>query len=122
WYWVLYNIPATVTSLSKNAQGIGTAGNNSVNKVLGYAPPHSKGPGEKKYTLTVYALSAPPKISVPHGEVSREVLLSAMKGLVLASTELNVVHTRDLAGEAPPPGGRKGPPRDEKKGPRPQRP
>ena len=51
WYWVLYNIPADVTSLPKNVKGIGTLGNNSVNRELGYAPPHSKGPGPKKYTL-----------------------------------------------------------------------
>jgi hypothetical protein len=31
WYWTLYNIPAEVRSLTKNVQGIGTLGNNSVN-------------------------------------------------------------------------------------------
>ena len=99
WYWVLYNIPATVTRLPKNAQGIGTLGNNSVNKIVGYAPPHSKGPGPKKYTYTVYALSAPPKIGVAPSEVSRDVLLSAMKGLILASAELNVIYTREFASD-----------------------
>ena len=65
WYWVLYNIPAEVSSLDKNVKGIGTLGNNSVNRDPGYAPPHSKGPGPKTYTLTVYALSAAPQIAVP---------------------------------------------------------
>ena len=51
WYWVLYNIPADVSKLPKNVKGIGTLGNNSVNDELAYAPPHSKGPGAKKYTL-----------------------------------------------------------------------
>jgi Raf kinase inhibitor-like YbhB/YbcL family protein len=106
WYWVLYNIPATVTRLPKNAKGIGTFGNNSVNKVLGYAPPHSKGPGEKKYTLTVYALSASPQIGVPPAEVSRDVLLAAMKELILASAELHVVYAREFTTadtQGPPP-------------------
>ena len=98
WYWVLYNIPADVTSLPKNVKGIGTLGNNSVNRDLGYAPPHSKGPGPKKYTLTVYALSAAPQINVPPEEVSREVLLAAIKDSTLGTAELNVIYSR---GEAP---------------------
>ena len=94
WYWVLYDIPANVTSLPKNVKGIGTLGGNSVNRDIGYAPPHSKGPGAKKYTYTVYALSAP-QVNVPPSEVSRDTLLAAMKGLVLDSAELNVVYTRE---------------------------
>ncbi len=94
WYWVLYNIPADVKSLPKNAKGIGTEGGNSVNKCGGYAPPHSKGPGAKTYILTVYALSAPPQINGPTSEVSREVLLAAMKDKILASAELSVTYTR----------------------------
>ena len=94
WYWVLYNIPATVQSLPQNAKGIGTLGNNSVNNRGGYAPPHSKGPGEKTYILTVYALSAPPQITVQPSAVSRDVLLAAMKGKILASAELSVKYTR----------------------------
>ena len=66
WYWVLYNIPTDVTNLPKNVKSIGTVGNNSVNNRGGYAPPHSKGPGAKTYILTVYALSAPPQITVHH--------------------------------------------------------
>ena len=102
WYWVLYNIPADVTSLPKNVKGIGTLGNNSVNRNLGYAPPHSKGPGPKKYTLTVYALSAVPKITVPADQVSRDVLLAAMKDSLLATADLNVIYSR---GEQAPEGG-----------------
>ncbi len=54
---------------------------------LGYAPPHSKGPGDKTYILTLYALSAPLKISVPAAQVTRDVLLAAMKDKILASSE-----------------------------------
>ncbi len=94
WYWVLYNIPANVTKLEKNTSGIGTLGNNSVNGETKYAPPCSKGPGEKLYTYTIYALSAEPTFSVPASEVSRDVLLDAIKDITLANATLNVTYTR----------------------------
>ena len=94
WYWILYNIPADVISLPKNVQGVGTLGNNSVNGKAEYAPPHSKGPGPKTYIYTVYALSAPPQITLPPSEVSREVLLNAIQDHILAAAELRVVYTR----------------------------
>ena len=72
-------------------------GNNSINRELGYAPPHSKGPGAKIYILTIYALSAPPHLTVSPAEVNREVLLAAMKGKILASSELPVVYARGTA-------------------------
>lgn len=101
WYWILYNIPANAHSLPKNVKGIGTLGNNSVNGRTEYAPPHSKGPGPKTYVYTVYALSAPPRITVPPSEVNREILLSAMKDHILASAELKVVYTRSGGGDRP---------------------
>jgi phosphatidylethanolamine-binding protein (PEBP) family uncharacterized protein len=94
WYWVLYDIPVDVTSLPKNITRIGTLGNNSVNGDTAYAPPCSKGPGEKVYTYTVYALSAQPLLSVPASEVTRTVLLEAIRDITLASAELNVTYTR----------------------------
>lgn len=110
WYWVLYNIPPEVTGLPKNVQGIGTAGNNSVNNLGGYAPPHSKGPGAKTYVLTVYALASPVTPSVPPAEVGRDVLLAAMKDKILARAELSVTYDRtalmpggDARPERPPP-------------------
>ena len=95
-------------SRGRKATGIGTAGNNSVNRHLGYAPPHSKGPGAKTYYLTVYALSAPVSLSVPPAQVSRNVLLTAMKGLVLDSAELKFTYDRTpfierAGGSEPPP-------------------
>jgi len=118
WYWVLYNIPTDVTNLPKNVKSIGTVGNNSVNNRGGYAPPHSKGPGAKTYILTVYALSAPPQINVSPSEVSRDVLLAAMKDKIMASAELDVTYTRSGevqdGGENPRPGQERRPPRDPK--------
>ena len=110
WYWTLYDIPADVLSLPKNVKGVGTLGNNSVNRRREYAPPHSKGPGPKTYIYTVYALSAPPRITVAPSEVNREVLLAAMKDKILASAELSVVYTRSGSSEDRSPGA--GPPRD----------
>jgi Raf kinase inhibitor-like YbhB/YbcL family protein len=94
WYWLLYNIPPDTKSLPKNIKGVGTLGNNSVNGRTEYAPPHSKGPGAKTYTYTIYALSALVKLDVPPSEVTRDMLLAAMKGLLLGSTKMSVVYTR----------------------------
>ena len=94
WYWVLYNIPADVHSLPKNVKGIGTLGNNSVNGRTEYAPPHSKGPGAKNYILTIYALSAAPKLNVPPEQVDRARLLAAISSITLSSAELRVTYDR----------------------------
>ncbi|MSU52254.1 MAG: YHYH protein [Opitutaceae bacterium] len=105
WYWTLYNIPADVSALPKDVHGVGDLGNNSVTRRVGYAPPHSKGPGEKTYILTAYALSAPLKISAQAAEVNRDVLLAAMKDFILDSAELKVVYTRPGgSGDGPPRG------------------
>jgi Raf kinase inhibitor-like YbhB/YbcL family protein len=94
WYWILYNIPATAQSLPKNVKGVGTLGNNSINGQVGYAPPHSKGPGAKTYIYTVYALSSPVQLAIQPEKVNRDVLLTAMKDHILASAELKVVYTQ----------------------------
>ena len=102
WYWTVYDIPATVTSFPKNVQGIGKVGTGFKGQI-GYEPPHSKGPGAKTYVLTLYALSSPLKLTQSPSEVNREVLLAAIKGKVLASSSLRVVHTskgNDAAGPA----------------------
>lgn len=98
WYWVLYDIPAEVTSLPRNVRGVGTLGTNSVNGRTEYAPPHSKGPGPKTYVYTVYALSAPVKLDVKPEEVTRDALLAAIKDTVLASATLRAVYSRNVLG------------------------
>jgi phosphatidylethanolamine-binding protein (PEBP) family uncharacterized protein len=92
WYWTLYDIPADLTKLPRNVQGVGKVGTGFKGQI-GYEPPHSKGPGAKTYVLTIYALSAPLGITQAPREVNREVLLAAMKGKVLAHSSLRVVHT-----------------------------
>ena len=106
WYWTLYNIPHTTASLPKNVKGVGIFGSNSVNRQIGYAPPHSKGPGPKTYVITLYALSQPLEIKLPPEQVNRDILLEAMKEKVLTSSEIRVVYSRSGTGDP----NRQGPP------------
>jgi len=103
WYWILYNLPATVMSLPKNVKGQGVLGSNFQGRA-GYQPPHSKGPGAKTYVLTLYALSSALDIRGPAESVSYNTMLSAMQGKVLASTDLSVVYNRTGAADEPRPG------------------
>ncbi|QCB46173.1 YHYH protein [Hydrogenophaga sp. PAMC20947] len=103
--WVLYGIPGTTTQLSQDSHGVGTLGAGSNGPSAAYQPPCSKGPGQKSYTFTVYALSAAPVL--PQGTpVSGPQLLSAMSSITLGTTNLSLHHTRSGAnanGNAPPP-------------------
>jgi len=92
-YWTMWDIPATTTSLAKNARDIGKLGV-SFRGQLGYEPPHSQGPGLKTYTIHVYALSTSPKLPDSAREVTRDVLLTAIKNSILDSAELKVTYTR----------------------------
>jgi phosphatidylethanolamine-binding protein (PEBP) family uncharacterized protein len=93
-YWMLYNIPPEVHALPKDAGGIGMFACNSINRQPRYAPPHSRGPGVKTYTLTVYALAQPLEISIPPSQFNRALLLQCMRKQVLDSAELKVTCDR----------------------------
>jgi phosphatidylethanolamine-binding protein (PEBP) family uncharacterized protein len=93
-YIVLYNIPTTTTTLEKGTKSVGIWGTNTVNRRTEYAPPCSKGPGAKKYTLTVYALSSEPKLKVPQDRVTMDDLLDAIKDSTLATSTLDVAYSR----------------------------
>lgn len=95
-YWTMWDIPATVNSLAKNTKDVGKVGGGFRGRV-GYEPPQSRGPGEKIYVLTVYALSSPLEITQSAVKVNRDVLLAAMKDKVLASSSLSVSYTRSSA-------------------------
>ena len=107
-YWVLWDIPATITSLPEDAEGIGKSGVGFRGQ-SGYEPPHSKGPGEKTYTLHVYALSAPVVLEESSRSVTREALLEAMDGKILGQADLSVVYARAEGSTGGPRGGKGGP-------------
>lgn len=84
-HWVLFNIPATTSSLQENLQVQGTiqVGKNSYNSMTykGPCPPS----GTHRYFFKLYALDTMLKLSAGP---SKEQLLEAMKGHILAETEL----------------------------------
>ncbi len=93
WYWVVYDIPASTLSVPAGGPAPGRVGTNSVNDQLAYAPPCSKGPGPKTYTITVYALSDSPGFA-EGAAVSRDQLLAAVEGITLASSSIDVTYER----------------------------
>lgn len=93
WYWTLWGIPSSTSSIAAGTNGGATIGTNSVNGELAYAPPCSKGPGEKAYTLTVFALSDTPVISNA-SSIDRTALLAAIDDITLATSSLTVTYTR----------------------------
>jgi phosphatidylethanolamine-binding protein (PEBP) family uncharacterized protein len=92
-YWVVTNIPATVSGLEKNSTGVGTAGFNDKRRT-GYDPMNSKGPGPKTYHITLYALSAEPTFDTD--KVTRAEMLRAVKGITLAETTLTYTYERKV--------------------------
>ena len=90
-YWVIYGIPSNVTILAKNAKSTGTLGLNDKRRAA-YDPMCSKGPGIKTYHITVYALSAEPKLSA--NEATRANLLSAIKNITIAEGTLDFQYER----------------------------
>lgn len=90
-YWIVYDLPADCRGLAKNSSGRGSVGLNDRRKAA-YDPMCSKGPGVKKYHLTVYALSAAPKLSPD--KATRAGLLAAVEGVVLAEGTVEFLYER----------------------------
>lgn len=91
-YFTVFNIPVTTTSIPSGEKNIGTIGRNSKDNQPGYSPPCSQGPGAKTYTITVYALSS--ELALAAQDATRDALIKAMSGKVLASGELSVTYSR----------------------------
>jgi phosphatidylethanolamine-binding protein (PEBP) family uncharacterized protein len=91
--WVLYGIPGTKTSLATDSYGVGTLGVGSDGPIAAYQAPCSQGLGEKSYTFTVYALSAPPVLS-GSSAVSGAALATAMSSLTLGQAALTLTYNR----------------------------
>jgi phosphatidylethanolamine-binding protein (PEBP) family uncharacterized protein len=90
-YWVVYDIPTDVTQLKENSMNVGKLGLNDKRRAE-YDPMCSKGPGVKKYHVTVYALSAEPKLAAD--KATRASLLAAIKDLTLAEGTLDFQYER----------------------------
>lgn len=91
-YLVLFNIPATSNSaIAGNYPG--TMGMNFKDKVPGYTPPCSQGPGDKTYTFALYALSS--TISLSPTQATESTVMSEIKNLVLEKAELSAVYARN---------------------------
>ena len=92
-YIVTWNIPATTKSLDAGQKNVGVWGVNTVNGRAQYAPPCSKGPGEKIYVVTLYALSGEPKLPGT-GKVTRSDLLTSIKDITLGSSAIDLRYAR----------------------------
>lgn len=90
-YWVVYDIPAEVTQLTKDNQGVGRLDLNDKRRAA-YEPMCPKGTKLNTYHMTVFALSAAPKL--PPNGVTRAVLLEAIRDMTLAEGTLNFQHRR----------------------------
>lgn len=99
-YWLMTDIDPKTSSVAKNATDFGKMGLSTVHNRAEYAPPHSKGPGLKKYILTLFALSAKLNLADATQPVTVEALLPAMKGKILGAADLNVTYTRPATASA----------------------
>jgi len=91
-YLVIFNVPASVTTIPGGSKAIGTLGQNFQGKTLGYTPPCSQGPGAKKYTITLYALSS--TISLAAQEATLAKLQEVLSGKVISTTSIDGLYTR----------------------------
>jgi phosphatidylethanolamine-binding protein (PEBP) family uncharacterized protein len=91
-YFTLFNIPPTVTSVAAGATNVGIVGQNYQGKKIGYVPPCSQGPGSKKYSFYIYALNV--KLNMSASQATETSLLEAMVGKIIAKADLNAFYSR----------------------------
>jgi hypothetical protein len=101
-YIVTWNIPATTKSIAEGQKNAGLWGVNTMNGRAQYAPPCSKGPGEKIYVVTLYALSGEPKLPTS-GKVTRSDLLASIKDITLGSSAIDLRYARQSGTSAKTP-------------------
>ncbi|NCW44449.1 MAG: YHYH protein [Gemmatimonadaceae bacterium] len=94
--WVLYNIPASVTSIATGTSS-GTVGQADDGAGTNYAPPCSQGPGLKQYTIQVFALSAAGRVTGTPSQTTGAAVLEAIRSITLATATLNVSVNRTQA-------------------------
>jgi Raf kinase inhibitor-like YbhB/YbcL family protein len=94
-HWLLFNLPVQVTSLAEGVPQDGELadgsrqGQNSANR-LGYAGPCPPGGQTHGYVFRLYALDT--TLELPAG-ASKEEILGAMEGHILAQAELVGMYT-----------------------------
>jgi phosphatidylethanolamine-binding protein (PEBP) family uncharacterized protein len=91
-YLTVFNIPKTASTFSAGATNIGTIGQNFQGKALGYTPPCSQGPGTKKYSIYLYALTS--TLTISPQDATEINLVNAMTGKVISSAQLDVFYSR----------------------------
>ena len=94
YYWIVYNIPPSLKGLPKDVgTAVGKVGM-CEHKFQGYEPPCSKNGGDRLYHFTLYALREDPTLTVPETEVTRDVLLAAMKDITIAAATASLHNIR----------------------------
>jgi hypothetical protein len=89
----MYKIPSNKSQIN-SGEILGEIGCNSVNNLLRDAPPCSKGPGEKAYQFTLYALSTAAIVNRDK-LVDRATLLAGIKDITLGATTMTVTYARE---------------------------
>jgi Raf kinase inhibitor-like YbhB/YbcL family protein len=89
-HWVLYDVPATVTSLTAGDSGGGKQGKNGFGKT-GYGGPCPPPGGSHHYRFHVYALDRPTGLE---GGATKEDVLKAIDGHTLADATLTGTYGR----------------------------
>ena len=84
-HWVLYKLPASTTGLAAGSGGGGLEGRNDFGRAGYGGPMPPRGHGVHRYRFKLYALKEP--LALAAG-ATKEQLLDAMKGRVLAEAEL----------------------------------
>ncbi|MBU3743168.1 MAG: hypothetical protein FGM61_01290 [Sediminibacterium sp.] len=94
-YFVLYNIPPQTISIPDGVSNLGKFGHNSMNPFAAYAPPCSKGPGQKQYIITIYAIADMKNENDPK-IISLPELESWMENKIIHQASLPVNYTRNI--------------------------
>ncbi|NDA62664.1 MAG: YbhB/YbcL family Raf kinase inhibitor-like protein [Chitinophagia bacterium] len=92
-YMVLYNIPASTTSIPDGVTNVGVFGSNSMNRIPAYAPPCSKGPGPKEYIITINALSQMYPVE-SSAALSLSQLEAWMEAKIVSRAKLSAIYSR----------------------------
>jgi len=95
-HWVMYNIPATFTSLDQNIPtqahlDMGAEQGKNVRGAAGYVGPKPPAGQTHPYHFEVFALNT--KLNLDPAKADRQAVVNAMKGNVLASGEIVAEYT-----------------------------